>query len=164
MNRKLLAGLAAAGILAGGGGAAALVAAGAPATAGTAATVSSTVTVPGYYGPLGSLVAQGTISRSEAAAIHNGLMTYMHSHWQQMRGECGSGATPWMLEKGGPLATVLGQLVSDGTLTRSQATAVTSAFTQWMQAHHGYGPGYHRTGQDRDGWGMMGGYGGGMMR
>lgn len=167
MNKKLLAGLAAAGILAGGGGtAAALLAAGTPAAASTAAAITGTATVPGYYGPLGSLVAQGTISRSEAAAIHSGLMTYRHDHWQEMRGQCagwGTDATPWMLEKGGPLESVLGQLVKDGTLTKSQASAVSTAFSQWMQAHRGHGPGHYRTGPDGDGGGMMGGWRGGMM-
>ncbi len=158
MNKKLLAGLAAAGLLTGGGGAAALATAGLPsAAAGTVAVASSTHWAPGH-GPLASLVAKGTITQSQATAIHNGLISYMHSHWQNMRGRCHGGMSA-MLARGGALDTVLGQLVSKGTVTKTQASAVTSAFTQRMQTHGG-----HRTGHHCDSGGMMGGSGNGMMQ
>ncbi len=162
MNRKLLAGVAAIGLLAGGGGAAALAVAAPAAATGTVAAVSTTA-VPAY-GPLGALVARGTITQAQATAIRNSLMSYMRSHWQVMRRDCagaGQDRTPWMLERGGALDTVLGQLVKDSTLTKTQASAVTSAYTQWMTSHHRtwrYGYGHHGYGG-----GMMGGPGGGMM-
>jgi polyhydroxyalkanoate synthesis regulator phasin len=155
MNRKLMAGLAAAGVLAGGGSAAALIAAGAPASAAnTPAVASASATQVPAYGPLGSLVAKGTITQAQATAIHNALVKYWQDHGQPPRGQCQDG-TPAVLAPGGALATVLGQLVKDGTITQSQASAVTTAFTQWVQAPHGYrnGPG--------DGRGMMAGYGSG---
>lgn len=164
MNKKLLAGMAALGLLAGGGGAAALAAAGTPAAAAnTVAEASSTTRVPAYV-PLRSLVANGAISQAQATAIDNGLISYMRGHWQDMRKDCvGSGAdhTPWMLERGGALDTVLGRLVQDATLTKAQASAVTRAYTQWMNSHHGiwnHGYGHHGDG------GMMGGTGSGVMR
>jgi hypothetical protein len=158
MNKKLLAGLAAAGLLAGGGGAAALATTGVPsAAASTVAVASSTSWAPGH-GPLASLVAKGTITQSQATAIRNALISYLHSHWQSMRGWC-HGDMSAMLARGGALDTVLGQLVSKGTITKAQASAVTSAFTQWVQAHGG-----HRTGRHGDGGGMMGGSGNGTMQ
>ncbi len=157
MNKKLLAGLAAAGLLAGGGGTAALAVAGAPsAAASTAAVATSTPGVPAY-GPLGSLVARGTITQPQATAIHNALISYMHDHWQNMRGQC-DGGTPAMLARGDALDTVLGQLVKNKTIDQAQARAVTSAFTQWMRSHAGHGSGHHGDGGD-----MMGGSGNGMM-
>lgn len=151
MKKKLLAGMAAAGLLASGGGVAALAAAGVPsAAASTVAVASSTHWAP-RHGPLASLVAKGTITQSQATAIRNGLISYMQSHWRNMRGHCMSG----MLARGGALDTVLGRLVSKGTITKTQASAITSAFTQWMQAHGGH---------HGDCGGMMGGSGNGMMQ
>lgn len=162
MNKKLLAGLATAGILAGGGGAAALAATSGPAAASTVPAAASTQ-LPGY-GPLGSLVAKGTITQAQATAIRNALITYMRGHWQDMRRDCtGSAAehTPWMLEQGGALQTVLGQLVRNHTITQAQASAITSAYTQWVNSDHGTGP--HGHGPWGDGGPMMGGPRNGMM-
>jgi hypothetical protein len=159
MSKKLLAGLAAAGLLAGGGGAAALAAAGVPsAAASTVAVASSTCWAPGH-GPLESLVAKGTITQSQATAIRSGLISYMHGHWQNMRGHQWHGDMSTMLGRGGALDTVLGQLVSKGTINKAQASAVTSAVTQWMKAHGGHGTCHHG-----DGGGMMGGSSNGMMQ
>jgi polyhydroxyalkanoate synthesis regulator phasin len=161
MNKKLVAGLAAVGVLAGGGTAAALITAGgaAPATASTVTTVSTTATVP-VGSPLASLVAKGTITQSQATAIQNALITYLREHRLDMGARC---AGSWsdgmpMLASHGPLKTVLGQLVKNGTITQAQASAVTSAFTQQIRAHWGNGPGMRGYGP-----GMMGGYGPGMM-
>ena len=162
MNRKLLAGVAALGLLAGGGGAAALAVAAPAAATGTVATASATTTVPAY-GPLGSLVAKGTITQAQATAIRDGLLRYLRDHRQDMRRDCtgpGTDRTPWMLENGGALDTVLSRLVKGGTLTNAQASAVTSAFTQWLNAHHGTWQ--HGYGHRGDG-GMMGGIGNAMM-
>jgi hypothetical protein len=153
MNKKLVAGLAAVGVLAGGGTAAALITAGgtAPATASTITAVSTTATVPAGS-PLASLVAEGTITGSQAAAIQNALITYMREHRQDMSDHCAvfrANGMPWMLASSGPLKTVLGQLVRNGAITQSQATAVTGAFTQQVRAH---GPGMRGHGP-----GMMGG-------
>ena len=159
MNKKLLAGVAALGLLAGGGSAAALAIASPAAATDTVAAASAATWVPAY-GPLGSLVAKGTISQAQATVIHNGLISYMRSHWQDMRKDCtGSRAdhTPWMLERGGALETVLGQLVKNGSVTKAQASAVTKAYTQWMNSHHGT---WHQGYGQGDGGGMMAGTGG----
>jgi len=163
MNRKLLAGVAALGLLAGGGGAAALAMA-TPAAATAAVAAASTIATVPAYGPLGSLVAKGTISQAQATAIHDGLIRYMRDHWQDMRRDCtgaGTGRTPWMLERGGALDTVLGQLVKGSTLTKAQASAVTTAYTQWVTSQHGTWQ--HGYGHRGDRGGMMGGTGNGMM-
>jgi hypothetical protein len=161
MNKKLVAGLAAVGILAGGGTAAALITTGggAPATASTITAVSTTATVPAGS-PLASLAAKGTITQAQATAIHNALITYMRTHRHDF-GDHRAGSWPDgmpMLAANGPLKTVLGQLVKNGTITQAQAIAVTSAFTQQIRAHWGDGPGMRGYGP-----GMMGGYGPGMM-
>jgi hypothetical protein len=114
--------------------------------------------MPWAHGPLASLVANGTISRSQAVAIHDGLVSYMLSHRQSMHGWCHGGMSA-MLARGGAMDTVLGQLVSKGTITKAQASAVTSAFTQWVQAHRGLGTRHHFCH-----WGMMGGSGKGTMQ
>ncbi len=154
MNKKLVAGLAAAGVLAGGGTAAVLITAGGAAPATTITAVSTTATVRAGS-PLAQLVANGTITRSQAAAIQNALVTYMREHRPDRGGRCagpmGNGS-PWMLASHGPLTTVLAQLVRNGTLTPSQANAVTRAFTQQMRLHWGDGPGMRGYGA-----GMMGG-------
>lgn len=153
MKMKLLAGMAVAGLLAGGGGAAAVAAAGVPsATASTVTVASGECWAPGH-GPLESLVAKGTITKSQATAIRNGLISYLHGHWQNMR----HGDMSAMLARGGALDTVLGQLMSKGTITKTQASAVTGAFTQWIHAHRGHGTCHHGYGG-----GMMGGSGNGM--
>jgi len=159
MNRKLLSGLAAAGLLVGGGGAAAVTTGSLPAAAAsTVAVASSTFRMPSaWHGPLASLVAKGTITKSEAVAIHDGLVGYLASHQQSMRGWCHGGMSA-LLARGGALETVLGQLVSKGTINKAQADAVTSAFTDWVQAHHGLGAGHHGCG-----CGMVGGPGKGTM-
>jgi len=138
MNKKLLAGLAAVGLLAGGGSATALAAAGAPAAAAsTAAVASSTSKVPDC-GPLGPLVAKGTITHAQAIAIHNAFINYAREHWRNM------------------LDTVLGQLVKNHTITKAQASAVTSAITQWVQKYRGEGSGHHGLCHYDHGEGMMG--------
>jgi hypothetical protein len=75
-----------------------------------------------------------------------------------MHGWCHGGMST-LLARGGALDTVLGQLVSKGTITSAQASAVTTAFTQWVQAHHSLGAGHHGCG-----WGMMGEQGKGTMQ
>jgi len=103
MNKKLVAGLAAAGVLAGGGTAAALITAAgmAPATASTITAVSTSATTPAG-GPLASLAAKGTITQSQARAIQNALITYMREHRQDMGDHCagswpGGGHGPGMM-------------------------------------------------------------------
>jgi hypothetical protein len=137
MTKKLLAGVAAAGLLAGGGGATAL-ATGSVASASTVAAASSNSWAPSHN-PLASLVAKGTINPSQAVAIRNGLINYVHSHPQIMR----HGDMSGMLGRGGALNTVLGQLVSKGTISKSQASAVTSTVTQWIKAQVGHGAWHH---------------------
>jgi hypothetical protein len=132
MNKKILACLAAVSFLAGGGGTAALAGVGAPAAvASTAAVVSSTSGTPSH-GPLESLVAKGTITKAQAIAIHNALITYVRGHWRST------------------LDTVLGPLVKNHTITQAQADAVITAFSQQLQHHGGdpaghHGPRHHRT-------------------
>lgn len=132
MKQKLLAGMAAVGLLAGGGSAAAVAAASAPAAASTAAVASSTDMKPGH-GPLGSLVAAGTITQAQATAIRDAFITYGQSHWRST------------------VDTVLGQLVHNHTITQAQASKVTTAITQWVQSHKGDPAGHHHPGHH---WGM----------
>jgi len=111
MSKKLLAGLAAVSFLGAGGGTTALAVVGAPAAAASTAVVSSTSRMPGH-GPLGSLVANGTITKAQAIAIHNALITYVRAHWRST------------------LDTVLGPLVKNHTISQAQANAVITAFSQ----------------------------------
>jgi hypothetical protein len=134
MKQKLLAGMAAVGLLAGGGSAAALAVASAPAAASTAAVASSTDMKPGH-GPLGSLVAKGTITQAQATAIRDAFITYGQSHWKST------------------VDTVLGQLVHNHTITQAQAGSVTTAITQWVQSHRGGDPAGHRSPRHHR-WGM----------
>jgi len=139
MKQKLLAGLATVGILAG-GSATALAAAGAPAAASTAAVASTptpttTPMAPGHgHGPLGGLVAKGTITQAQAVAIRDAFITYGQSHWKST------------------VDTVLGQLVHNHTINQAQANKVTTAITQWVQSHHG-DPAGHRVPRHHR-WGM----------
>lgn len=139
MNQKLLASLATAGLLAGGGSAAAVAAAAAPpAAASTVAVASSTSKAP-ECGPLGPLVAKGTITRAQAMDIHKAFISYVHNHWRMV------------------VDTVVGQEVKNHTLTQAQANAVTSAITQWVQKHRGEQAGHHGTCHYVHGGGMMSG-------
>lgn len=146
MNRKLVAGLAAAGLLAGGGTAAALAMAGgtAPAAAASVAAVSHT-RCPGPAGsPLWSLVAKGTITQAQAAAVHSALRADMSSRWLDMH-------TGGLTGIRSHLTTALQALVQDGTITQAQATAIVNAMITQMQEHWGHGPGPNGPGP-----GMMG--------
>ena len=131
MNKKLLAGLAAAGLLAGGGSTTVLAAA-APAAASTSAVASSTSKAP-MCGPLEPLVAKGTITHAQAMAIHNAFVKYVRGHWRST------------------LDTVLGQEVKNHTITKAQASAVSSYIVQWVHKiqseEHGHdGPCNHDHG------------------
>jgi hypothetical protein len=125
MNRKLLAGLAAAGLLAGGGGATALAAAGASAAAASTVAVAPSASKAPECGPLGPLVANGTITHAQAVAIHNAFINYVRDHWRKV------------------IDTVLGQLVKNRTITKAQASAVTSAITESVEKYRGQASGHH---------------------
>jgi hypothetical protein len=138
MSKKLLAGLAAVGLLAGGGSATAEAAAGAPAAAAsTAAVASSASRMPGC-GPLGSLAAKGTITQAQAVAIHLAFIGYFHDHWRNI------------------LATVLSQQVKNHTITQAQASAVATAITRWVQNYRGDESVHHALCHHGHGKGMMG--------
>ena len=141
MNKKLLSSLAAVGLLAGGGSASALAVAGAPAAAASTAAVASSTSKAPDCGPLGPMVAKGTITQAQAIAIHNAFISYFHDHWRKV------------------LDTVLGQQVKNHTITQAQASAVTSAITQWIQKYRGEGQGHHGPCHHGHGGGMMGGSG-----
>lgn len=117
MNRKLLAGLAAAGLLASGGS----VSASAAARASTVAVISKAPDC----GPLGPLVAQGKITRAEAVAIHDAFARYVRAHWRST------------------LDTVLGQEVKNHTISQAQASAVTKAIIGWVQKARSEEAGHH---------------------
>jgi hypothetical protein len=138
MNKKLLAGLAAVGLLAGGGSATALAAAGAPAAAASTATVAPSISKAPDCGPLGPLVAKGTITHAQAIAIHNAFINYVRDHWRNM------------------LDTVIGQQVKNHTITKAQASAVTRAIAQWIQKYRGGGSGHNGPCHHGHGGGMMG--------
>jgi hypothetical protein len=137
MNKKLLAGLAAVGLLAGGGSVTASAAAGASAAAASTAAVASSTSKAPNCGPLGSLVANGTITHAQAIAIHNAFINYARHHWRKV------------------LDTVLGQQVKNHTITQAQANAVNSAITQWVQKYRDH----HGACHHGHGGGMMGGSG-----
>src|SRR5262250_191934 len=99
MNRKLLAGLAAIGLLAGGGSATALAAAGGSAVAASTAAVASSTSELTDCGPLAPLVAKGTITHAQAMAIHTAFINYVQGHWRNI------------------VDTVLGQQVKNHTIT-----------------------------------------------
>jgi hypothetical protein len=138
MNKKLLAGLAAAGLLAGGGSSTALAAAGAPAAAVSTAAVASSTSKAPDCGPLGPLVAKGTITHAQAIAIHNAFISYVRDHWRNI------------------VDTVLDQQVKNHTITKAQASAVTSAIAQRIERYRGYGSGHHGSCGYGHGHGMMG--------
>jgi len=87
MNNKLVAGLAAAGVLAGGGTAAALITAAgtAPASANTITAVSTTATMPAGS-QLASLAAKGTITQSQATAVTSAFTQQIRAHWGDSHG------------------------------------------------------------------------------
>jgi hypothetical protein len=137
MNRKLLAGLAAVGLLASGGSVTALAAA-APAAAASSATAASSTSKGPECGPLGALVAKGTITHAQAVAIHNAFIDYARSHWRSV------------------LDTVLAQEVKNHTITKAQASEVTSAITRWVQKYQGGGSSYHHVCHHGHAGNMMG--------
>lgn len=124
MNNRLLAGLAAAGLIAGGGSATALTTAAPAAAVSTTAVASSTSKAPDC-GPLGPLVAKGTITQAQAIAIHKAFVSYFHDHWRSI------------------LDTVLGQEVKNHTISKAQATAVANAITHFTQSHRASASSHH---------------------
>ncbi len=140
MNKKLLAGLVAVGLLAGGESATAMAAAGAPAAPGSPAAIASSTSGMSSCGPFESLITKGTITKAQAIAIHDAFVSYLSSHWRKT------------------IDTVLGQLVKKHTITQAQASAVTTAITQWVQNNRGHESGDHGLCHHGHG-GMMGGSG-----
>lgn len=158
-RRKILAAVVAVGVLAGGATAAVMAVGGgtALAAAGPGARVAAAATAPRTCAPLAALVEKGTITQAQADAVRAAMVRYMQDH-----GRSGwTGDTPPALQANGPLATVLAQLVKDGTITQSQATAITNAFADQLQARSQHGPGYGPGMGSGSGPGMMGGVGGG---
>jgi hypothetical protein len=137
MNKRLLAGLAAVSLLAGGGSATAFAAAGAPAAAASTATIASSTSKAPDCGPLGPLVAKGTITHAQAVAIHNAFINYVRGHWRNV------------------LDTVLGQLVKNHTITKAQSSAVSSAITQWVHKYRGEMSRHHSLCHHSHGENMM---------
>ena len=76
------------------------------------------------------LVEDGTITQAQADAVREAMTQYMRDH----RPAFGRGETPPGLRSDGPLATVLQQLVKDGTITQAQATAITNAAQEHVRA------------------------------
>jgi hypothetical protein len=138
MYKNLLAGVAAIGLLAGAGTVSALATAGAPAAATSTAAVTSSTSKAPDCGPLAPLVAKGTITQSQAIAIHTGFVSYVRDHWPNI------------------LATVLGQQVKNHTITQAQARAVAGAITQEVQKYRGEQSGHHMPCQNGHGGNMMG--------
>jgi hypothetical protein len=124
MNKKLLAGLASVGLLAGGGSVTAL-AAGVPAAAASTTTVASSTSKAPYCGPLEPLVAKGTITHAQAVAIHNGFVKYVRDHWRSV------------------IDTVLAQQVKNHTITKAQAGEVNKAIVGWVQKFQHEGSEHH---------------------
>jgi hypothetical protein len=149
MNMKLAASLAAAAVLAGGGTTAAWASTGSttPAAAGTVAGSASAPALPCASTALAALVSKGTITQAQATAIQGAMQAYMRDHLGDMRGYMsGRASATWA---GAPMATVLRQMVSKGTITSAQATAITGQ----MRA---YGTGASGTHAGMMGGGHMG--------
>ena len=114
-----------------------------------------------YCFELSALVNDGTISQAQANAVRAAMITYMES---VIKGDGSTFPMP-IGNAGGVMRTVLGALVSNGTITQTQADAIVDAMV-----HHGMMSGFGTNGS---GYGdMMGGsafsngtirYGGGMM-
>lgn len=154
MRKKLVAALAAGGVLAGGATATAVFAATPGAQAAPATAAAAAVTPLAYcQGPLAGLVAQGTITRAQATAISAAMISYMRDH----RVGFTPSAMRQAMRPGGPLRTVLSQLVKNGTITQTQATAISDAMTRRAQEHWGNGTGPDGRGPGMMGGGMMGG-------
>lgn len=162
MKKILVAGVAAAAVLGGSASAFALVNGGgaAAASATTAAAAYAAADLPCAGGALNSLVRKGTITKAQATAVQNALWAYMRDHTGRMGEHIGNirshmGGTDDMWARG-PMAKVLQELVSKGTITKAQATAI----IQQMAARHGHGAGMmggHRTDMMGGQAGMMGG-------
>jgi len=145
MRKQLALALAAAGI---GIGAVALALGGTPvlAVSPTSAPSASALPAPPAGSPLATLVANGTLSGAQAAAVQNALVGYMREQWPPVTGW--SNGTPPVLASDGPLAMVLSGLVQDDTLTQAQATALQNAVTQLVESRvaGGVGPWGARSG------------------
>lgn len=126
-TKKSVVGLAAAAaVLAGGGTAGAVMAGGsaAPAPRQTSSATGTETSVTWFAAsPLASLVRNGTITQAQATAVQNGLFQYM----QQYRLRYGPGDVTGALQPEGPLAAVLGQQVTNGTISQGQSTAIGNA-------------------------------------
>lgn len=142
LRKKFAAGVVVAGVLAGGGTAAAVLAGSAPAMAeGTTIAAAATTPAPSCVPvPLQGLVGNGTITQAQATAVHDALFAYVQAN----RPVPGTNATASpMLAPNGALQTVLGQLVSNGTITEAQASAITDAMSSHANARVGAGFGMH---------------------
>lgn len=136
MNKRVMAGLAAAGLLAGGASTVALVTGGGVAPAGaTVAAAYSTPRMPCVGNALSSLVRKGTITPAQAMAVQKAFWTAMRDQagrmgWDMasMRRHMGD------MTAHGSMATVLRQLVSKGIITRAEAIAI----IQQMRTHCGH--------------------------
>jgi hypothetical protein len=142
MNKKVMAGLAAASVLTGGASAAAVVAGGG--VAPVRATVAAAYSIPRMpscaAGALNHLVRTGMITRVQATAVHNAFSTYMRDHAGQMGGYMGSMRhLMGDMTAHGPMATMLRPLVSKGTITRAQATAMIEQMRTRCGHWHGAG-------------------------
>jgi len=114
-----------------------------------------------YCFELSGLVNDGTISQAQANAVRVAMITYMES---VIKGDGSTFPMP-IGNAAGVMRTVLSTLVSNGTITQTQADAIVDAMV-----HHGMMSGFGANGS---GYGdMMGGsafsngtirYGGGMM-
>ena len=152
MRTKVTAGVLAAGVLAGGGTAVALLTGGANASA-TVPAATATATAPSFVPfPLQQLVDNATITQAQASALHAALFQYVQTN----RPAFGSTSTPPVLAPNGPLQTVLGQLVKNGTITQAQASAITNAMSSWANTHFATMPGTTGTNAPHM---MMGGSG-----
>ncbi len=115
-----------------------------------------------YCFELSALVNAGTISQTQASAVRAAMITYMES---VLRSDGSTFQMP-IGGAGGVMRTVLSSLVSNGTITQTQADAIVNSMLR-----HGMMGDFGATGGYGYG-GMMGGaafsngtsrYGGGMM-
>jgi hypothetical protein len=141
MNKKVIAGFAAAGVLTGGAGAASVLTDGS--VAPVSAMFAASHSVPRMscaVGALNHLVRTGMITQGQATAVQNAFSTYMRDHSRPMGGYMGSMRhLMGDMAAHGPMATMLRQMVSKGTITRAQATVIIEQMRTHCAHWHGAG-------------------------
>ena len=90
---------------------------------------------------LASLVKKGTITEADSKAVTDRLRAWFRSHRPTGNTRPGPGARPSFRPGQDPLSLVLKGLVSKGTLTKAQSTAISNGLRASVENHRMSGPG-----------------------